>query len=75
VTTTAAQDGEPGPDAADPLEVIRRHARAIDAALRAVDLAHPGAGSVTYRMRGTVDVLLLDAAELEYFTRPRRRDT
>jgi hypothetical protein len=55
--------------AADPAEAIRRYCRSITAALRAIDLASPGATVITDRMRGTLDTLLYDLGEVRYFTR------
>ena len=54
--------------AADVLEVIRRHARAIRAALAAVDLAYPGGEIITDRMRETIQTLNVDTDQLRYFT-------
>ena len=55
--------------AVDPLEVIRRHIRAIVLALGAVDLVNPAAETITFRMRGTCDTLRVDVDELRWFLR------
>ena len=57
--------------AADVLEVIRRHCRSITIALAAVDLAHPGAAVITERMRSTIEVINVDLGELKHFL-PKR---
>jgi hypothetical protein len=60
--------------AADPLEVIRRHTRAIVLALRAIDMAYPGTETITHRMRGTIDALHVDLGELKFFMPKRTED-
>ncbi len=58
---------------ADPLDAIRRHLRAVVAELKRAEQASPGAEVITLRMRGAVDTLLVDLAQLRHFL-PQRSE-
>ena len=64
-------DSEPEPAAVDPLEVIKRHARAIMLALTAVDLARPDCEPLTRQARAGIDIVLLAISEIGQY-RPIR---
>ena len=57
--------------AADPLEVIGRHCRAIMLALTAVDLARPDCEPITRQARAGIEVVLVAVSEIRNY-RPIR---
>jgi hypothetical protein len=59
--------------AADPAEAIRRYCRSIQNALRVIDMAYPGAETITHRMRETTNTLNIDLDQLRYFM-PKRTE-
>ena len=57
------------PEAADPVEAIKRYCRGLKNALQAVDQMNPAARIITDRMRETIQTFNVDLDQLRYFTR------